>query len=139
MSLDDWYESVWDALVDKVISLSEFTESTVFYGENFPANSFPSAFVCPGITNIEPITFQESLYKPLFEIGVVVENANAKTGKLEALKLCFKIAEALNNDRTLGNVLQKLECVQIVPNWRGLDTGMEQHYIAVVVECHRKL
>jgi len=137
-NLEDWWESIWDALVAKVIAMTDFDSDTVFYGEKFPPVKFPSAFVCPSITESQPATMHESFWNPTFEIGVVTEDADTKAGKKLAFKLCFKIARTLLTDRHLGDLLQNMECSVITPNWRGLDTGLEQHWVAVTVVCQRK-
>jgi len=137
-SWGEWYESVWDALVKKVLSIEDFKEETVFYGEKFPPNQYPSAYVCPSQAQGAPVTFRETDWLPTFEIGVVVRDPDVKKGILTAIKLIGKIIDVINADRQLENTVQNTECVAMVPYWRGLGRGTESHWIGLIVRCERK-
>jgi len=138
VELEDWWVSVWDKLVEIVQKVSGFDAEHVFYGEKQPVDTFPSAYVCPGETTAEPATFRETHFNPSFEIGVVVENAITKEGMTEAYKLCLRIARTLEQNRSLDELCENLECPRIIPYWRDYGRGTEQHWCGVVVQIQRK-
>jgi len=139
MSWGDWYESVWTALVNKVKSLDDFDDENTFFGEKFPPEKYPSAYICPGEVPGQPKTMHESEYHPQFEIGIVVKKANAKTGFIDAFKYAGKIVGAIDADRTLGGAVHNVEVINIIPYWRGLGRGPEDHWVGVIVSCTHKM
>jgi len=138
MSWYDWFRSVWDALVNKILTVTEFSNN-VFYGEKFPIVAFPSAYVCPENILITPATFRESFHNPTFGVGIVVQNVDAKAGYLKGYELAGKVHDVLIADRTLGNLVQNLEVLSIEPNWRNLGRGPETFWFGVIVRLVRKM
>ena len=137
-SWGDWYEAIWDALVNLIKGIAEFGDSAVFYGEKNIVERFPSAFVCPMSAEGAPITFRETLWQPEWEILVVNENPDTKTGMVDVCKLAGMIIDALIADRTLGGLLHNLEPYRVTPYPRDLGRGTEQHWVSVSVRCQRK-
>lgn len=138
-SWGDWFESIWEALVNKVAQLEDFGIDNVFYGEKFPPAVFPSAYVCPGVVESSPKTLRENLWQPTFDIGVCVQNADAKEGMMQAWTLVGFIIDALDVDKTLGGILHNLECTTVTPYWRGLGHGVEVHWVGLTIRCDRKM
>ena len=136
---DAWFESVWDGLVTKVKSLTEFGENKVFWGVKYPPTVYPSAFVQPTTATSVPRTMRESDWLPIFRIYICVEATDQKTGVLTAWKLAGKIIDQLIADRTLGGTLHNLECGPVMDSPDGLGRGVEQHWVSVDVVCKRKL
>jgi hypothetical protein len=139
LSWGDWFESIWDALVNSVLTLDEFTADNTFYGEKYPPNVFPAAFVCPSEAFSIPKTFRESVWNPQFEIGITVKDPDTKAGFITAFKLAGKVIDLLTAERTLGGIVHNLECSRVVPYWRGLGRGLESHWVGIFVRCERKL
>jgi len=137
MSVGDWWENVWNALVTKVKTVSDFGES-VFWSEKYDVVNFPAAYVCPTGMEGTPVTFRETLWNPSFEILIVVENVNIKSGMIAVGKLAGKIIDAILADRTLSDVVHNTECGPVIFHPRGLGRGTEQHWASVLVRCERK-
>lgn len=137
-TLADWYKDIWDYIVNKIGGLTDFDAANVFYGEKFPVENFPSAYVSPVPIVSEPATFRETFWNPSFEILVVQENPDTKLGLINVLQLCWKIVEAFEGDRQLGGLVQNLELPQIIPYPRGMGRGTEQHWASVIIICQRK-
>ena len=136
---DEWFEDVWDALVAKVVGISDFGASKVFYGKKFPPTTFPAAFIQPTSADSSPVTMRETQWAPTFRIYIVVEKTDPKEGTLTAWKLAGKVIDALEADRTLSNTLHNLECGPVMDSPERLGFGIEQHWVSVDIRCMRKL
>ena len=136
---DEWFEDVWDALVTKVKTVTEFGEK-VYYGKKASVDQFPAAYVCPHDASSEPYTMQlEDLWKPVFVIYVVLEDPDTKAGVIAVWKLAGKIIEAIKTDRSLGGLLHTSQVVSVLDSPEGLGEGMEQHWVSLTILCQRKI
>jgi len=133
MSWSDWYLSVWDALVEKVKTVAGVDKERVFYGEKFPPDDFPSIYVCPLPVALEAASTKETLNIVGFDIGLVVKAVDAKEGAKNALALVGKIHDKLIEDRSLGGLCADLEVIQITPNWRRMNRGMETFWSGLLI------
>ena len=138
-SLDVWFGQVWDAIVAKVVAITDFGASKVFWGKKFPIAVFPAAYVQPTMVEGTPKTWTETDWAPVFTIYIVVENPDSKAGVLTAWQLGWKIITALQTDRSLGGLLNTLTCGPLLDSPEGLGRGTEQHWVSVAVRCQRKM
>jgi hypothetical protein len=134
MTWPTWYLSLWDALVETIKTVSDVNKERVFYGERFPPDDYPSIYVCPLPIDLAPASTAETLNAVRFDIGVVVKSADAKEGAKDALTLVGNIQDKLIADRTLGGKCSCLEVIQIAPNWRRLNRGMETFWSGLIIE-----
>ena len=138
-ALEDWWASLWDKIVEKVVGMTDFTADTVFYGEKFPPKKFPSAFVAPIAILGGGGTPTKEDYIARFEIGIVVHEADMKQGVLDVMKLALKIKRTLIADRKLTtngtSLVDNLEA-DVLRRWRGLPE-FENHWAVVTVNCER--
>jgi len=134
MTWPDWYLSVWDALIEAVKTVSGVDKDRVYYGEKFPPDDYPTVYVCPLPIDVSPASTAETLHTCRFDIGVVVKSDDVKTGAKDALTLVGNIQDKLVSDRTLGGKVSCLEIIQISPNWRRMNRGMETFWSGLIVE-----
>jgi len=140
MTWYDDYVAIWDALVALVRELTNadsthvFAEENVFYGEKYPPDNYPSCYVCSMPISVVPVTFLQSSHTYTFEFGVVTTNPETKQGYLDAFELIGKIYDALVADRHLGGKVCDLEPTLIIPNWRGLGSGVEGFWVGLQVK-----
>jgi len=134
MSWPEWYMQVWDALVTQIQTVEGVDKERVFYGEKFPPDNYPSVYVCPLPINMVPASTKETLNTVNFDIGVVVHSDDAKQGAKDALTLVGKIQDKVISDRTLGNLCANLEVIQIVPDWRRRNRGVETFWSGLVIQ-----
>lgn len=132
MSWQTWYLSVWDALI--AVIKTAVGVDRVFYGEKFPPDDYPSVYVCPIPIDMAPASTAETLNLVRFDIGVVVKSEDTKQGAKDALTLVGNIHDKLIADRTLGNKCACLEVIQINPNWRRQNRGMETFWAGLIIE-----
>lgn len=133
MTWYSWYVDVWDKLVTLVKTISDFGEN-VYYGEKFPLDKYPSCYVCPLPISVTPASMMLSSNDAQFEFGVVVHNPDVKEGNLQAFNYVGQIYDLLVADRSLSGTVCNLEILQVIPNWRALGKGVEDHWVGLRVK-----
>jgi len=135
---DQWFSDIWDAIVTEVRKVSGLDNTNVFYTLKKSTDVDLGVYVCTGEASSTPATFKESHWSCSFEIGIMTVNTDTKAGMLAAWQWAWKIIKELIDDRTLGGLTHTLECSRIIPYWRGLGIGIEQHWVGVIVDIKRK-
>ena len=134
------YVAVWDNLVTLIKELKNtdlthvFESTNVFYGEKYPPDNYPSCYVCPLPIPITPLTFLSTTNYYYFDFVIVTADSDPKQGYLTAFGLIGKIYDALVADRGLGSTVCTLEPEQVIPNWKGLGSGVEGFWVGLRVK-----
>ena len=134
MSWPAWFLDIWDALVETIKTADGVNKDRVFYGEKFPPDDYPSVFVCPLPIDLSPASTKETLNVVRFDIGVVSKEVDMKEGAKASLTLVGNIQDKLIEDRTLGGKCSCLEVIQITPDWRRMNRGIESFWSGLVIE-----
>jgi len=137
------WEDIWKKLHDLIHDGVKEFKGQVFYGEKYPLDKYPCAFICPGEIRSTPKTMQESHWTFIFEIGIGVKGDDPKQNYLDVYHLANLVTSAILEDRHLSTGSEKLvhntEVLSIVVNWRDFSRGLETQWLGVIVECQEKM
>lgn len=134
-TVEDWWEDVYEQIVTQLIAMDDFDNESVFFGERWPPEKFPSAYVVPTEILGGGGTVQKEDYDARFEIVIVINEPDMKKGIVDSHKLAMKVKAMFIADRSLSELLDNLEA-SVHRHWRGT-SGYEDHWVHVLLSCKR--